>query len=123
MRVGSLVRWVVLLLALALPLAAWAGGDPDQKKELVKGGGYVIVVRFKLGTEGMGVIWCGSCNTAAGCQHAWCRVGQPLACKATPAAGWKFTHWTADGNFVGTEPYRHFCSKGAHLVAHFTRTK
>jgi len=111
------------VLLLALPLAALAGDDPFEKKEADKAGGHVIFVRFLLGTEGMGIAQCGSCNTAAGCKSAWCQAGSALSCKATPAAGWKFTHWSANGNFAGDKPQISFCRKGADLKAHFSQAK
>jgi hypothetical protein len=114
--------WVLaMVLVLALPLIALAADDPNEKKEAVKGGGHVITVRFDLGTEGMGIAKCGTCSTAGGCKSVWCRVGKALYCKATPAPGWKFAHWTANDNFASDKPTIKFCRKGAVLKAHFEK--
>jgi len=112
-----------LAFMLALPLAAMAGDDPNEKQETDKGGARFIIVRFMVGTEGMGVVQCGDCNTAGGCQSVWCQVGKVFTCKAMPAPGWKFTHWTANGNFAGDKPTKMFCRKGAELMAHFEKAK
>ncbi len=111
---------VLALVAVALCLAgaAWAaqGGDPDEKPGQE---GRPAWVRFFIGTEGMGVVQCNTCSTAGGCESLWIEVGYPAHCKATPAAGYKFLHWTANGNFAGDKPEKKFGSKGAKLVGHF----
>jgi hypothetical protein len=117
----ALVLAVVLLLAL--PLAVLASDDPNERKEKIKGNGIIITVRFDLGTEGMGVAKCGTCSTAGGCKSVWCRVGKAMPCRATPAKGWKFAHWTANGNYAGDKPSINFCRKGADLKAHFEQAK
>lgn len=122
MRAGK-VMLIALLLVLALPLAVLAADDPNERKEPIKGNGHIITVRFDLGTQGMGVAQCGICSTAAGCKSVWCQVGTSLSCKATPAPGWKFIHWTANGNFAGDKSTINFCRKGADLKAHFEKAK
>lgn len=113
---------LALVLVLALPLAALAA-DPNEKKETDDKGRHVIIVRYDLGTSGMGVARCGSCSTAAGCKSVWCQVGKTTTCKATPAPGWKFVYWSANGNFAGDKPTKKFCRKGASLKAHFEKAK
>ncbi len=122
MRISRAMAWALVLL-LALPLVALAADDPNEKQESDGKGGRIIFVRFSLGTAGMGIAQCGTCSTAAGCKSAWCKVGTSLSCRATPASSWKFTHWTANGNFAGDKPQIGFCRKGADLKAHFKEAK
>lgn len=122
MRVSKVLVLAMVLL-FALPLAALAAGDANEKKEPDGKGGHIIFVRYSLGTTGMGVAQCGTCSTAGGCKSVWCQVGKPMPCKATPAKGYKFTHWSANGNFAGDKPTKSFCRKGADLKAHFKEAK
>jgi hypothetical protein len=116
--------WVLaMVLVLALPLIALAADDPKEKKEAVKGGDHRGTVSFTLGTEGMGIARCGNCSTDKGCTVVWCKVGTTVSCSARPAAGWKFSHWTANGNFAGKKHAISFCHKGSTLIAHFTAAK
>jgi hypothetical protein len=122
MQVGRMAVWTLVLL-LALPLMALAADDYNEKTQPDGKGGHVIFVRYTLGTAGMGIAQCGTCNTAAGCKSVWCRVGPSVSCRATPAKGWKFTYWSANGNFAGDKPSIRFCRKGADLRAQFEKGK
>lgn len=77
------------------------------------------MIRFTIGTHGLGTVQCGSCSTATGCEGVWIKAGTSIACKATPAPNYKFLHWTANGNFAGDKPVIHFGQKGATLQGHF----
>lgn len=120
MRVSKILM-LATVLALALPLAALADDDPNEKTQPDGSGGHIIILRYDLGTTGMGVAQCGTCITAAGCRAVWCQVGKTMPCRATPAKGWRFVYWSANGNFAGDKPSKNFCRKGADLKAHFER--
>lgn len=77
------------------------------------------MIRFTIGTHGLGTVQCGSCSTATGCEGVWIKAGTSIACQATPAPNYKFLHWTANGNFAGDKPVIHFGQKGATLQGHF----
>lgn len=120
---GSKALILAMALVLALPLAVLAADGPNEKIKSDGSGGHIIWVRYDLGTTGMGVAQCGTCSTAAGCKSVWCQVGKLMSCRATAAEGWRFTYWSANGNFAGDKPSMNFCRKGADLKAHFEKAK
>lgn len=67
----------------------------------------------------MGIVKCGTCSTAAGCESLWIDAGTSIQCTATPAPGNKFLNWTANGNYTSDKPSIKFGTKGAKLVGHF----
>ena len=119
----SKVTLTALVLILALPLAALAADDPNERKEVIKGNGIIITVRFFVGTVGMGMVQCGTCHTAGGCTSLWCDIEKPVTCHAKPRKGWKFTHWTTDDKESGKKTYHRICRKGVTLKAHFVKVQ
>ena len=79
-----------------------------------------IWIRFFIGTEGMGIVKCDGCSTAAGCNSLWIPLGSPASCQASPASAYKFSHWTANGNYAGDQPTIRFGKRGATLKGHFS---
>ncbi|MCP4577014.1 MAG: hypothetical protein GY846_12100 [Deltaproteobacteria bacterium] len=78
-----------------------------------------IWIRFFIGTEGMGIVKCDGCSTAEGCSSLWIPAGSTASCQATPASAYKFSHWTANGNYAGDNPTIRFGKRGATLKGHF----
>lgn len=120
-------RKLILILALVVSVlclvgAAWAadnpGADPNEKPGEQ---GRPAWVRFFIGTDGMGVVNCNTCYTSGGCESLWIQVGYPASCHAKPAPGYKFSHWTSNGNFTSNKPNITFGGKGAKLVGHFVQ--
>jgi hypothetical protein len=122
MRAGK-VMLIALVLILALPFAASASDDPNERKEKIKGNGIIITVRFFVGTVGMGMVQCGTCHTAGGCKSLWCDINKPVTCRAKPRKGWKFSHWTTDDKKSGDKPHHRICRKGVTLKAHFVKVQ
>ncbi|MBW1780509.1 MAG: hypothetical protein JRL30_07185 [Deltaproteobacteria bacterium] len=78
-----------------------------------------VWIRFFIGTDGMGMVKCNACSTAAGCNSLWILLGDLASCRATPAPSHKFSYWTANGNYAGNNPSIRFGTKGATLKGHF----
>lgn len=79
-----------------------------------------VWIRFFIGTDGMGVVKCGGCSTAAGCNSLWIPAGSFASCQASPPPAHKFLYWTANGNYAGDNPKIRFGTKGAILKGHFS---
>ena len=79
-----------------------------------------IWIRFFIGTEGMGIVKCNGCSTADGCNSLWISAGTYASCQATPASDYKFSYWTANGNYAGDKPSINFGKRGATLKGHFS---
>ncbi len=63
-----------------------------------------VWARCWFSVDGYGSFSAGPYNTASGnCVGAF-TVGASIPLSATPASGWKFDHWTFNGNFGGTSP-------------------
>jgi len=83
-------------------------------------GGGVIAVRIYFEVEGFGSFRAGPYNTAQGHTNAWVKPGMGLALSASAASGWKFSHWTLNGNFAGTNSKSSATARiGLRIKAHF----
>ena len=92
-RLGSILSFA-LIISLAVAGTCLA---EDKNTRTDRNG--VISVRIFISVQGMGSIPVGSCQTQNGCASAWVKAGQELPCYASPAQGWKFSHWLANGNY------------------------
>lgn len=121
---------LALCLSLApLALAEGAGGDPDPNAPKVCPEGTAPDVcntdgrwgwyRMFVSANGMGHIKCGACNTAAGCTAFNTNLGCSAQCTAYPAPGNSFSHWTANGQYGGTDISRRFGKVGLQIVGNF----
>lgn len=63
----------------------------------------IITVRVFFEVEGFGSFTAGPFNTATGAISGWFGAGETIPLQATAAAGWKFSHWTFNGQFGGTQ--------------------
>lgn len=83
-------------------------------------GGGVIAIRIYFEVEGFGSFIAGPYNTAQGHTNAWVGPGMALSLSASAASGWKFSHWTLNGNFAGTNPQSSATARmGLKIKAHF----
>lgn len=108
---------IALLLLLGLT-PAWAGDDPKPDSQ-AGGSERPVWIRFSIGADGMGVVNCNTCYTSSGCEVIQVKQGEFVACHAKPAPGYKFTHWTVNGNYHDNKPDTSFGTMGARLVGHF----
>jgi len=114
-------RFMIAAVAVLATVALLAPAVMADENEKPGEEGRPVWVRFFIGAQGMGVVQCNSCSTAAGCNALWISLGSPASCKATPAPGHKFTHWTANGQYAGTDNPRRFGKKGATLKGVFDK--
>lgn len=93
--------------------ASYRGGHTDT-------GERPALIRFYIGTDGMGFVNCDGCSTAVGCNSLWILAGSLASCQAYPASAHKFLYWTVNGNYAGDKPMMRFGTKGAILKGHFS---
>lgn len=112
----------LIISALCLAGAAWAadnpGADPNEKPGEQ---GRPAWVRFFIGTEGMGVATGRVAHLDPQALAAAGGVAGVAIDHAKPAPGYKFSHWTSNGNFTSNKPDITFGAKGAKLVGHFVQ--
>lgn len=75
----------------------------SQEQRVAAGSG-ILVVKVFLEVEGDGSFTAGRIDTLDGLTSAWVPEGMTLSLKATPAPGWRFSHWTFDDLFGGSSP-------------------
>jgi len=98
-------------------------GVEDVSEGAAKAGG-VISVRIYLEVEGFGSFRAGPFNTAAGHSSGWVKPGAMLSLRASAAPGWKFSHWTLNGLFAGTNPSSQASARaGLKIKAYFTQSE
>ncbi len=84
--------------------------------------GGVVSVRIFFEVQGAGSFVAGGFNTLDGAVCAWVKPGAKLNLSATPASGWKFSHWLLNGQWGGAKRRRGFTArKGLRITAVFTR--
>jgi hypothetical protein len=74
--------------------------EAPQAQDAVAGGG-VATVQILLEVEGFGSFTAGAINTLNGINSPWVGAGVTLPLNATPAPGWRFSHWVLNGLFGG----------------------
>lgn len=80
----------------------------------------VIIAKEFLRVNGFGSFTANSYNTASGAQAGWFEAGSGISLNAVPAPGWKFSHWTFNGNYAGCSPSACATARiGLEIRAHF----
>lgn len=77
--------------------------ETPQAQGAAAGGG-VLTVQIFLEVEGLGSFTAAAINTLNGINTSWVGAGMNLPLKATPAPGWRFSHWILNGLYGGTSP-------------------
>lgn len=99
------------------PTACPPNTPPDECG--VKDGGRWGWYRMFVNAQGMGYIQCGACRTDQGCTAFNTNLGNIARCEAFPAPGNTFSHWTADGQYAGTEKVKFFGKVGLRITGNF----
>jgi hypothetical protein len=86
------------------------------------GNGPIMSVRIFLEAQGFGSFKGQGFDTAKGDSTAWVLAAQPLSLLATPASGWRFSHWTLNGNFAGDKPSISLTAKIGMKIKAFFQT-
>lgn len=112
MKRASIAALVIaaLLIVTGAQIASAQRADTDR----------IILAKVYFRVNGLGSFTANSYNTASGAQIGIFEAGSGISLKAVPAPGWKFSHWTLNGNYAGCSPSSCATARiGLEIRAHF----